>query len=198
MEYSVSTVKGTPDWDNIERAYIKNYRWEKGYEPTAFGQLSLGEDELFFRLVCFEENPRVTYTEPQSPVKNDSCIELFFSINDCEQYINLEFNAGGCYLCGIGKDRFDRPRIDVFGENKPKGTIHKDFWEVSGSVSFKVLSEYFGVDSIKSMRGNFFKCGEMTEFTHFGMWSECVSEKPNFHLPEFFREFKLQEPVKLK
>ncbi|HEX9250722.1 MAG TPA: carbohydrate-binding family 9-like protein, partial [Ignavibacteriaceae bacterium] len=34
--------------------------------------------------------------------------------------------------------------------------------------------------------GNFYKCGDETEFKHYGMWSLIENSTPDFHLPEYF------------
>ena len=37
-----------------------------------------------------------------------------------------------------------------------------------------------------TIKANFYKCGDETEHLHYGMWSRCETEKPDFHRPEFF------------
>jgi hypothetical protein len=39
-----------------------------------------------------------------------------------------------------------------------------------------------------SVKGNFYKCGDKLKVPHFLSWNPIKSEKPNFHLSEFFGE----------
>ena len=36
------------------------------------------------------------------------------------------------------------------------------------------------------MRGNFYKCGNLTTNKHYLAWNHVDSETPNFHVPESF------------
>lgn len=42
-----------------------------------------------------------------------------------------------------------------------------------------------------ALRGNFYKCGDLTAEPHYLSWSPIAFERPNFHLPEFFGELLL-------
>ena len=43
-----------------------------------------------------------------------------------------------------------------------------------------------------SVKANVYKCGEETEFEHYGCWSMVDREKPDFHKPEFFGTMNIQ------
>ena len=47
-----------------------------------------------------------------------------------------------------------------------------------------------GVTSLKGLkaRGNFYKCGDGLTVPHFVTWGPIVTEKPDYHRPEFFKE----------
>ena len=196
MQYAVKTVSGTPDWAIIPRADIASYRWLSGYEPKAYGQVALGSDRLFLRLVCHEKNPRITFTEPGSLVCQDSCLEFFFSLNDANTYINLEFNAGGCYFSTIGTSRYDRVFIKPFEHEGPTAHVESDRWEITATVLYSQLCELFGCEGIDRMRGNFFKCGDHTEHPHYGMWSASLTDTPDFHQSKYFGDLIPESPVR--
>lgn len=41
------------------------------------------------------------------------------------------------------------------------------------------------------MKANFYKCGDGLTVPHYLSWSPIVTEKPDFHRPEFFNQIKL-------
>ena len=41
------------------------------------------------------------------------------------------------------------------------------------------------------LRGNFYKCGDLTRYEHYGMWNPVQSDTPDFHRPESFGELVL-------
>ena len=52
------------------------------------------------------------------------------------------------------------------------------------------------LESIGFFTGNFYKCGDETEFPHYGMWSEAVSDTPDFHRPECFGRLIPDRPIR--
>lgn len=43
-----------------------------------------------------------------------------------------------------------------------------------------------------AIHANFYKCGEKTEYPHFGVWKHPGTPKPDFHRPESFGEIVLE------
>ena len=125
------------------------------------------------------------------------------------RYINLEFNSLGTHLIGMGTGRHDlrflqytdRELLDVRsgilkapgdgegGVNQERPGIRG--WFVSFAVPFAYLKKYFPDFSPHKgvlMKGNFYKCGDLTLYPHYGCWSSIRYEKPDFHRPEYFGE----------
>jgi hypothetical protein len=44
---------------------------------------------------------------------------------------------------------------------------------------------------MRNITGNFYKCGDETEYPHFGCWNLIASPVPDFHRPEYFGEIVL-------
>lgn len=53
---------------------------------------------------------------------------------------------------------------------------------------FGLFRRIYGRDVRPGQRaaGNFYKCGDETEFPHYGAWSPVRTLSPDFHRPEFF------------
>lgn len=182
----------------MKKFEIKTYKWiSNGYAPKTWGELKLdrSNDTLYVKMTCEEENPigRVTYG-PDAPVYKDSCMEFFFEINNCGKYINLEMNSIGGYHCGYGENKYDRTFHKVFTEEgEPKAEVQDGYWTAEAVIDLKKVYALTRQIKITSLRGNFYKCGDETPLPHFGMYSEVMSETPNFHLSKFFSKINLEE-----
>ena len=62
-------------------------------------------------------------------------------------------------------------------------------------MPFALMEKYVpGFVRTKTMKlmTNFYKCGDETEFPHFGAWKEVAVPEPDFHRPEYFGELTLK------
>ena len=77
-------------------------------------------------------------------------------------------------------------------ERKPVEINGKIFeWTVAIFIPFGLI----GVDPENlpaSLRGNFYKCGDLTAHPHFLSWNPINTPKPDFHRPDFFGELILK------
>jgi hypothetical protein len=44
----------------------------------------------------------------------------------------------------------------------------------------------------KTIKGNFYKCGDKTSVPHFLSWNPIILPSPDFHRPDFFGEFSFR------
>jgi len=63
-----------------------------------------------------------------------------------------------------------------------------EFWTLKYRLPLKLFEKYYGekVSSGLEASANFYKCGDQTEFLHYGAWNPIQSPMPDFHRPEFF------------
>lgn len=203
-EYKIRMLaSGTPadsiDWSDVPRADISEYRWLDGYAPSACAQLVCIEGEGFLlRMTCEESEPKAVYTEYNDPVYTDSCLEFFAIWNGSSdgKYVNLEMNSNGALLSCVGESRHGRvPVKDVCGRIfDVKAEKDSDRWSVVASIPFDMLKDIYGIDTGAFADGyvffgNFYKCGDHTSVPHYGMWNPVMTEKPDFHRPEYFGRF---------
>lgn len=192
MRYHILSQKDA-DWSAAGKAPISNYVWGGSYRPEAYGSLLYIRDRgLAVRMACRESDPRVTAKNFYDPVYKDSCLEFFFSAEKNGRYVNCEMNSAGVSLIGVGRGRHNRTRID--GIIMPPAVTPASgggFWSVETFFSCGDLNKIFGGVSLGTgsvLYGNFYKCGDDTEFPHYGMWSPVGTEEPDFHRPEYFGE----------
>lgn len=78
MRYEMPIVKSRGEIETAPVLHVSNYMWTEGYAPkvTASGVYVEGEG-FIVRMFCREKEPKAVYTEPDSPVHRDSCMEFF-------------------------------------------------------------------------------------------------------------------------
>ncbi|HAN20689.1 MAG TPA: hypothetical protein DCP51_03285 [Clostridiales bacterium] len=193
LVYNVLT-KDKIDFSDVPKAEINCYKWLKGYEPKAFGQLILIKDKGFaLKLTAYEKNPKAIYTEYGQPVYKDSCLEFFVRFNkESPLYLNFEMNSNGAFLASVRSDRKNKTNIhEKTALPEVKSTKQEEFWTVETFFSFDQVNALFGKCDFNKgdvFYGNFYKCGDETEIPHYGMWSPINTENADFHQPVFFGE----------
>lgn len=178
------------------KRFTLTYPWDvNGYKPDV--TFELGADASGFRMDIRtkEQQPLREKTEHQSMVCEDSCVEWFvnFQPESCDRYFNFEVNAAGVMYASFRKDRWEyqflsEEEIEML---EIRANVEDDTWEVRFRVPFALIQKYipeYRFEKGMKIRTNFYKCGDHTEFPHYGIWNESPLEQPDFHRPEFFGE----------
>lgn len=161
--YTVAKVSGEADWDSIPYIPIDKVLWCEDTGIRAMGQLCYDEENLYVHLRAVEKNIRAEYTEPLSPVYEDSCLEFFFMLEDTPDYFNFEINPNGCLCAQFGPEKTDIIQF-FYPDYQFKGQL----------------------------RGNMYKCGNKTENKHYISWTRIDLDAPNFHCPEYFGALRFE------
>lgn len=131
------------------------------------------------------------------PVYKDSCVEFFIAPADDRIYYNLECNCIGTILLGGGepgdRNRATTDTMDRVDRWAALGTLPFEErtgdteWEVCLVVPASVFYMHPPVGlSGRTVRANFYKCGDDLTTPHFLSWNPIDAATPNFHLPDFF------------
>lgn len=170
-----------------------NWPEEWPYTPDVRFRMAHNGRVLFVRFEVSEGHICATKTEPNTPVCEDSCVELFISLGKGHPYFNLELNCIGTMLAA---HRLERPaktpltaeqiativrRSSLGGEplNRPEGGS----WWLEMELPFELL----GAEGTPStLRANLYKCGDRLAVPHYLSWSPIEAPKPDFHRPEQF------------
>ena len=142
-------------------------------------------------MVAYESNPRTEMKNFNDAVCTDSCMEFFVSFDpENVTYVNFEVNAIGTLLATRRTAEGNRETIDkLIGIPEIATNIEADRWSVEYMLTFdqiKVLFPNADLNKGSFFRANFYKCGDNTKIPHYGMWNDVESEKPSFHIPQFF------------
>ena len=189
-EYSIERVTGEIDWSKIEAFSIDQVLWTEDFGIRAEGQICYDEENLNIHLRAVEDDIRAVYTEPLSPVYEDSCLEFFFKTVSSDNYFNFEINPNGCLAIEIGPEKSDRVSL-VKQDGNEYFDIHtdrtEDGWEVFYRIPKSFIKTFFPDFSFSGeILANAYKCGNNTINKHYLAWNPIHSDSPNFHRPEDF------------
>ncbi len=132
------------------------------------------------------------------PVWEDACVEFFSVPAGDGVYYNMECNCAGTLLIGAGAGRGNRQhapqevldkvqRWASLGREAFDERVGECAWEMALVIPYSAffLHDITSLDG-KTLRANFYKCGDKLQTPHFLSWNPIGLEKPNFHCPEFF------------
>ena len=177
-----------------------HYPWDtNGYTPDVHFTLDVLEDAFLLHIETHESNPRREEQHHLNYVHYDSCVEWFvnFAPAICDKYFNFEINANGTLYAAFRKNRSEFTLLELEDMNllQIEPTILEEKWLIDFKVPFTFIQKYIPNFEFKegmTIRCNFYKCGDRTEYPHFGIWNPVLLEKPDFHRPEFFKEIVLK------
>ena len=182
---------------------LTNFHWESDppYRPNTYFKMGVVGDDLVATLKCYEENPRAVFENRDDPVYRDSCLEFFVApIEGREEYLNIEMNSKGVFLCEFGKGKYDRVFLKSFTHAAPVveafngEDINGSFWGVKATLTIDFLSDVYKIEKenidFTTVRANFYKCGDDCEIQHYLAFSPVTTLPPGFHNPECFAIFK--------
>ena len=174
-----------------EYAAIDRYAWGGEYRPEARAYIAWDATGLHALLCAREETVSANVKDFNGDVWQDSCLEFFFRpFADDPRYVNIEVNAAGAALIGIGEGRHGRTQLPACPAGMDiRASKHAGgWWAVAYRLPFAVVEALFGREwTPGAFRGNFYCCDE-TIHPHFGSWSPVDAPAPDFHRPECFGE----------
>jgi hypothetical protein len=181
--------------DSVSKNEIANAPWaEFKYKPECAFAIAHGNDCIYLKFFITEDDILIRFNQPNDLVYRDSCVEFFIGFNGEDEYYNLEFNCiGTCYLGYGTANKLSREVADIEVVKKIKSSFliqteeGKIKWELALIIPNEVFYHHQHRSlSSKTCRANFFKCGDDLPLPHYLSWNNIETERPNFHLPEFF------------
>ncbi|HEX2967009.1 MAG TPA: carbohydrate-binding family 9-like protein, partial [Syntrophorhabdaceae bacterium] len=180
-------------WEKAQCLTIGCFRPEgTSHRPTTRCRLLYDDDLLYGSFAVEDRYVRCLHTHNQSPVYEDSCVELFLQPLPDGGYFSFEFNCGGAILSSYITDPTKiegRVAGAVPIEEKEISKIEltsslpgitdpeiaaKITWTIEFSVPFALFEYYIGKlekEKRREWRGNFYKCGDKTSHPHWASWA---------------------------
>ena len=186
----------------LDAAYISSYVWDENhYCPESRAYVGWNEKGLHVWMLSLETVLRMEVKQYGGRVCDDSCLEFFLnpSPGKSDTYLNYECSPLPCVFFSTGSARENRNILPAL----PPGMLPHSIvlpqkgWSISYLIPADYLKKEFGVElrSGLRMKGNFYKCGDLTPYPHFGSWNPIDAHlfpQPDFHRPEFFEEMILE------
>ncbi len=192
-----SGIKGIDDkaWESANIADIDKVNWQGyGLVPKTTGRLLYDDYGIYVRLQTDETPLLARYRKQNDAVCLDSCMEFFFRPNENDpRYFNFEFNPFGTMYLAIRTSRYDAEYPDKDKEYfNVKSCVDEKRWVLQFCIPFEFTDEIFGCHT-KTIYGNLYKCGDETQNKHYATYYPINTENPDYHRPEFFGEFVLEQ-----
>ena len=181
------------EWDRANVGYIGVNRWKEfAHAPITSFKILRGDDGISILMHSEEKNQRAECLEQNGMICQDSCMEFFFKPDPLDlNYFNFEFNPKGILHLAIGNGRHGRVLIDEDRATFRIQTKTKDDeWSVKFFIPNEFILKYFKRVA-PVCKGNFYKCGDLTDHEHYGAWSEVEVEHPDYHVPDFFGRIEM-------
>lgn len=203
MENRLQTFLNSGGFESAEYIQLKSFHWESPtpYRPDTYFKIGVVGGDVTAVLKCYESSPRAVFENRDDPIYKDSCLEFFVApISFKEEYVNIECNSNGAFLCEFGKGKYDRrlvsdltalsPTVTPFFDKDEKGS----FWGVEITLAKDFIADLYSVNKsdidFDVVRVNFYKCGDDCEIPHYLAYSPVTTLPPGFHNPECFAIFK--------
>ena len=196
------------DEAGVEYNWIDVAQWPErnnGYKPEVRFRIAYSQQMLFIEYYVKEANIKALYSEDkESKPFKDSCCEFFFSPECNNNYYNMELNCIGKGTFAFRRGGRKGPKI-AYGEEimkrifrystlgeapietsvKENGKLFE--WKLTVAIPLECFTETpMNELKGKTMRANFYKCGDDMPKPHFLTWNRIELDKPDFHTPDFF------------
>ena len=205
---TAAEIGAAMDEAGVEYNWIDVAQWPErnnGYKPEVRFRIAYSQQMLFIEYYVKEANIKALYSEDKDskPFK-DSCCEFFFSPECNNNYYNMELNCIGKGTFAFRRGGRKGPKI-AYGEEimkrifrystlgeapietsvKENGELFE--WKLTVAIPLECFTET-PMEALqgKTMRANFYKCGDDMPKPHFLTWNRIELEKPDFHTPDFF------------
>ena len=179
-------------WEDIPALQVDNVQWLPDTGVRMQQQMCCDANFLYVRQQAWEQNLRAQHTGYLQQVCEDSCMEFFFTPGKDGRYFNLEINPNGSIRLGFGpaggpRTQLVLPNMEQFFSVEAQRT--EDGWTLTYAIPLTFIQIfypdfYFRPGTV--LRGNCYKCGDLTDHPHYLSWNPVQSETPAFHRPQDF------------
>jgi len=176
--------------------------WDKyPYKPEVTVSIARSDDSLYLHFSVKDNSLKAIYSEDNSPVHKDSCVEFFVKTVENSCYMNFEFNCIGACDASRRKSRAEKTALtkEEYSTIRRHSSLKKETfneksgifsWELTVAIPLRLIS--LDPKALpEKILANFYKCADETSFPHFVSWSPISLPEPDFHCPQFFGELYL-------
>ena len=199
-QYNTYVFENEIGWQDVPEEKLGYFLWDSAAEYNVYFKMCFLKDKgIALRMRCDETHLRAVGKERDDRVWEDSCMEMFICpFEDRDEYVNFEINCEGVYLSQYGATRENRVFIkELTGIEVDVSTeITDDGWSLELFVPCELISQVYGKKFLAdkcTIKGNFTKCGDLTEYPHYISFSKLTTLDRGFHNPEYFSVINVDE-----
>jgi len=204
-EPSIEEIQAKFDQAQVAWHAVDQVNWpEFPYKPEVEFRIMHSETEIYLQFHVRELGARATFGyDYGSQPYTDDCVEFFLIPSDRDScYFNLEMNCVGHGTFSYGPNRNERHecseaivsqirRHSTLGSEAFGTRVGEQEWTLTVAIPKRLyaqvdlnLTEFSG----RTLRANFYKCGDHTATPHFLSWNPIDVPHPDFHVPACFGE----------
>lgn len=198
--YNTYVFENEPDWNVVSKESLEFSNWDsEAHYNTFFRMCFVKEKGVFVKMETDETDLRRVNTKRDENIWEDSCMEFFFCpFSHREEYLNFEMNPNGAYLCQYGKGREGRVFLSSLTDKEAQvsAQVNNDGWSLELFIPEELISEAFGETFTAGecrIKGNFYKCGDLTKKLHYDSFNKMTTLPPGFHNPDCFAQIIITE-----
>lgn len=199
-QYNTYSFIDRVNWQQVPEEKLTYFLWDSAATYSVYFQMCFLKNKgICLRMRCDETLLRAEGKQRDDRVWEDSCMEMFLCpLENREEYVNFEINCDGVYLSQFGKVRENRTFIKELTDIEAVVTTDKsaEGWSLELFVPCELIEEVYSEAFTAgecSLRGNFTKCGDLTQYPHYGSFSELGAMDMGFHNPQLFAKIKIEE-----
>lgn len=200
---SLALVNEAFDQNSIPFNSIDVVNWESHpYKPDVKFRIAHSQSEIFLQYVVKEDGTRAEYGNDEgSKPYTDSCVEFFMIPNPADSiYYNMEMNCIGHGTFDGGALRKGRTKFgdEVISKIRRVSTLGSEpFGDREGvqewTLTIAIPKSLYSLGEVppfsgRTVKANFYKCGDGMKVPHYLSWNPVGTPKPNFHTPDYFGE----------
>ena len=183
---------------------VANWQELYPYRPEVEFRVAHTGREILLHYRVTEEAVRAVARADNGPVWQDACVEFFVAPEGDDCYYNFECNCVGRLLIQGGRAGEERPlarpevlarvrRWSSLGTEPFDLRVGRCIWQLTMVIPVEAfyLHRLPSLDG-RTMRANFYKCGDKLPRPHYLSWSPIGLERPQFHCPQFFGTLKFE------
>lgn len=199
-QYITYSFEKEPSWDDVPEGRLSFSNWDSKISyDTRFRMCFVRGEGIYLVMHTNETDIRAVNTARDENIWEDSCMEFFLCpFAHREEYLNFEMNSNGAWLCQFGKGKQDRVFLSTLTRQEPtvKAEVTDEGWSLNLFIPCELISEAFN-ESFKAdagkLKGNFYKCGDLTSKPHYDSFEKMGLLPPGFHNPSCFAEIIITE-----
>ena len=168
-------------------------------KPGVHFKIAHSGDEIYLKYYVHEDEVRALYDADNGRPWEDSCVEFFVIPGTDDTYYNLEMS---CIGYGILHSRQPGSKgvydPDAVGKVRRLSSMPREAFDVrkgdfTWTLTLAIPVEAFYASQVptlsgRTLRANFYKCGDGLPEPHCLSWSPITTAQPSFHQPQFFGE----------